>query len=251
MKGLRGWMYERVVSHHRKRGPVAQWGHQAFAGAATPTDRGVVAGARRRLRGVDVEIRRSARARRATLRVAPFRGAELVIPERTSEREVQAILERNRGWIERRLARARTAEGAGLGLQRQGVIWLDGLPHPTDLCGEALERRYRREARARLMRSVEHHGHRLALDGWRRIAVRDQRTRWGSCSTSGTLSFNWRLAMAPPPVLDYVVVHELCHLSCPDHSPAFWELVERALPGSREQRAWLRRHGHELLAYRA
>ena len=57
--------------------------------------------------------------------------------------------------------------------------------------------------------------------------------------------------MAPPPVLDYVVVHELCHLSCPDHSPAFWELVERALPGSREQRAWLRRHGHELLAYRA
>jgi predicted metal-dependent hydrolase len=199
---------------------------------------------------MDVEIRRSPRARRASLRVAPFRGVELVVPARTSERDVQAILHRHRGWIERRLERAREAETTGLGLQREGIIWLDGLPHPTDLGGAPLERRYRREARSRLEGSVAHNGDRLSLEGWKRIAVRDQRTRWGSCSTSGTLSFNWRLAMTPPAVLDYVVVHELCHIRRRDHSRAFWELVDRALPGNAEPRAWLRRHGHELLAYR-
>jgi predicted metal-dependent hydrolase len=175
---------------------------------------------------------------------------ELVVPARTSEWDVQAILHRHRGWIERRLERAREAETTGLGLQREGIIWLDGLPHPTDLGGAPLERRYRCEARSRLEGSVAHNGDRLSLEGWKRIAVRDQRTRWGSCSTSGTLSFNWRLAMTPPAVLDYVVVHELCHIRRRDHSRAFWELVDRALPGNAEPRAWLRRHGHELLAYR-
>jgi len=198
---------------------------------------------------MDIEIRRSPRARRATIKVAPFQGAELVVPLRTSDRQAQSILDRHRDWIERRLAVARKAEAAGLGLQREGVIWLGGVAHPTDLGGEALERRYRREARARLQRSVDEQAERLSLRGWKRIAVRDQRTRWGSWSTSGTLSFNWRLVMAPPDVLDYVVVHELCHLVRRDHSRAFWGLVEQSAPGHREPRAWLRRHGHELLAY--
>jgi predicted metal-dependent hydrolase len=199
---------------------------------------------------VHVEIRRSPRARRATIKVAPFRGAELVVPLRMDDRQAQSILERHRDWIERRLRVARDAEAAGLGLQRDGVIWLDGVPQPTALAGAALERRYRREARSRLERSVAEHSDRLALTAWKRIAVRDQRTRWGSCSTSGTLSFNWRLAMAPPPVLDYVVVHELCHLVRRDHSRTFWRLLEQSYPGHREARLWLRRHGHELLAYR-
>ncbi len=79
---------------------------------------------------------------------------------------------------------------------------------------------------------------------------RDQRTLWGSCSTTGTLSFNWRLVLAPLAVADYVVVHELCHLRVHGHSQRFWSLVERRRPDYREQRAWLREHGPELLAFR-
>ncbi len=85
---------------------------------------------------------------------------------------------------------------------------------------------------------------------YRRIRIGGQRTLWGSCSPSGTLSFNWRLVLAPPEVLDYVVVHELCHLSVPNHSRQFWALVERHRPHWRQQRDWLRDHGPELLAFR-
>jgi predicted metal-dependent hydrolase len=85
---------------------------------------------------------------------------------------------------------------------------------------------------------------------YQRIRIGGQRTLWGSCSARGTLSFNWRLALAPREVLEYVVVHELCHLRVPDHSTRFWALVERHRPHWRHQRDWLRRHGPELLAFR-
>ena len=85
---------------------------------------------------------------------------------------------------------------------------------------------------------------------YQRIRIGGQRTLWGSCSARGTLSFNWRLVLAPPEVLDYVVVHELCHLRVPDHSLRFWALVARHRPHWRDQRDWLRRHGPELLAFR-
>jgi predicted metal-dependent hydrolase len=84
----------------------------------------------------------------------------------------------------------------------------------------------------------------------KRIQIRDQRSRWGSCSTRGTLSFNWRLVLAPFDVLDYVVVHELCHLREPNHSRRFWRLVEQRRPCWRAQRDWLHEHGPELLAFR-
>ena len=83
-----------------------------------------------------------------------------------------------------------------------------------------------------------------------RVQIRDQRSRWGSCSTRGTLSFNWRLVLAPFDVLDYVVVHELCHLREPNHSLRFWKLVEQRRPDWRAQRDWLHEHGPELLAFR-
>ncbi|HEU5215044.1 MAG TPA: M48 family metallopeptidase [Gaiellaceae bacterium] len=86
---------------------------------------------------------------------------------------------------------------------------------------------------------------------YRRIRIGGQRTLWGSCSPKGTLSFNWRLVLAPVDVLDYVVVHELCHLRVPNHSRRFWALVEGRRPYWREQRDWLREHGAELLAFKA
>lgn len=78
------------------------------------------------------------------------------------------------------------------------------------------------------------------------ITIREQKTRWGSCSSTGTLSFNWRLMLAPPRVLDYVVVHELCHFKYMNHSKDFWALVESILPDYREYRSWLKEHGSDL-----
>lgn len=82
---------------------------------------------------------------------------------------------------------------------------------------------------------------------YHRITIRDQKTRWGSCSAKGTLSFNWRLMLAPPAILDYVVVHELCHLTHMNHSTAFWQAVAEVYPDYRTARKWLKDHGQELV----
>ena len=112
----------------------------------------------------------------------------------------------------------------------------------------AIDRWYRREARRRITAAVAREAGRLGVEHTS-IAIRDQRTRWGSCSRRGTLSFNWRLVIAPVEVLDYVVIHELCHLRELNHSKAFWRLVDEALPNWREQRRWLNEHGPELQSY--
>ncbi len=78
------------------------------------------------------------------------------------------------------------------------------------------------------------------------VGVRDPRSRWGSCSPGGRLSFSWRLLLAPEAVLDHVVAHEVCHLVRPDHSPAFWELLAGVDPGHRAARDWLAARGHLL-----
>ena len=83
---------------------------------------------------------------------------------------------------------------------------------------------------------------------WQRISIRCQKSKWGSCSGKGNLNFNCLLLLAPPEVLDYVVVHELCHLLEMNHSPRFWALVESILPDYAERRRWLREHGAALLA---
>jgi predicted metal-dependent hydrolase len=79
------------------------------------------------------------------------------------------------------------------------------------------------------------------------VRIANQRTRWGSCSTNGSMSFNWRLLLAPPAILEYVVWHEACHLVHMDHSPRFWALLERHLPDYRTPRRWLRDHGATLV----
>jgi hypothetical protein len=113
------------------------------------------------------------------------------------------------------------------------------------LARAALERWYRRRAQAivaeRLAHWNAHYGY-----TWTRVAIKEQKTRWGSCSRRGSLNFNWRLLLAPLPVLDYVVIHEICHLVEPNHAPPFWALVAQTCPDYRERRDWLRRHGHEL-----
>jgi predicted metal-dependent hydrolase len=108
----------------------------------------------------------------------------------------------------------------------------------------------KRQAQSDLKFRIDLHAKRLNLKP-RRIFVRDQTTRWGSCSTSGALSFSWRLILAPPFVLDYLAAHEVAHLAHMNHGPRFWALVARTMPRYDEARSWLHNHGSSLHAYGA
>ena len=108
-----------------------------------------------------------------------------------------------------------------------------------------LELRYKNAARSQFEKRVAFY-HSVTGGSYTSITVRDQKTRWGSCSSRGTLSFNYRLIFAPPRVLDYVVVHELCHLTHMNHSKEFWAMVASVMPDYQSCRSWLRNHGHEL-----
>lgn len=110
---------------------------------------------------------------------------------------------------------------------------------------EALKKRYRDKARARFESRVAYY-HKITGGRYTSVTVRDQKTRWGSCSSRGTLSFNYRLIFAPPDILDYVVVHELCHLTHMNHSADFWNMVGSVMPEYKIYRKWLKEHGHEL-----
>ena len=155
--------------------------------------------------------------------------AVLTVPAGMPDSEIERVLADHREW----LARERAAQSPRLRLDPQHVS----------------EDEARRAARELVAMVLDEEAPRLGVS-YRDVRIRDQRTRWGSCSPRGSLSFNWRLALAPFEVLDYVVVHELCHLREPNHSRRFWSLVESRRPGWREQRAWLREHGAELLAFR-
>ena len=194
-------------------------------------------------------VRESRRVRAARIVVAPYRGVEVVVRPGTSQRSIDLLLRRHQGWIADRLDEARATEQAPdrLGLADWDGAWLAGIAVPRPRGN--LTAWYRRIARERVGEAVRLQGERLGVTGWRRIRIADQRSRWGSCSTSGTLSFSWRLVVAPAEVLDYVVIHELCHLRQPNHSRAFWRMVDEADPNRRAAESWLRRHGAELRAY--
>jgi predicted metal-dependent hydrolase len=147
-----------------------------------------------------------------------------------SQAEIERLLVEQRPWLER---------------QRQRQVPRLGLERLTVSESEA-----RIAAREIVSALAEEEAEELDV-AYRQIRIGRQRTLWGSCSPRGVLSFNWRLVLAPFEVLDYVVVHELCHLLALDHSRRFWKLVEGRRPDWRDQRDWLREYGPELLAFRA
>jgi predicted metal-dependent hydrolase len=110
----------------------------------------------------------------------------------------------------------------------------------------AVERFYRRAASAEIVPRLDRACDAIGVS-YERVTIRSQRTRWASCSPSGTMSFNWRLLLAPEPVLDYVIWHEACHLVVLDHSKRFWRLVAKHCPDYREHVRWLRQHGATLV----
>jgi predicted metal-dependent hydrolase len=213
---------------------------------------------------LDYTIRRSPRARRIRVKVDPYEGVEVVIPQRATHREAQAAIRELRPWIEKRLHEAEAARlrlapppgtvpflGAHLRLhydahRTRAHRKHDELHVPATNPYEALERWYRAQARAEIAPRLDRATRTLGRPHTS-LAIRNQRTRWGSCSAGGAMSFNWRLMLAPEPVLDYVVWHEACHLVVMDHSHRFWRLVERHAPGYREPRTWLRRNGAALV----
>jgi predicted metal-dependent hydrolase len=213
---------------------------------------------------LDYTIRRSDRARRVRVSVDPHRGVEVVLPRRAGQREAQAAIAELRPWIERRLAEADAArrrlhhppgvvpfldarlvlrpEAGRTRVHRAGDVLLV----PAEQTAAAVERWYRREAHREIEPRLEAATRTLGRPHTT-LSIRSQRTRWGSCSATGAMSFNWRLMLAPEPVLDYVVWHEACHLVVMDHSRRFWALVERHVPGYRGPRRWLRENGAALV----
>jgi predicted metal-dependent hydrolase len=214
---------------------------------------------------LEYTIRRSPRARRIRVKVDPHEGVEVVIPQRATHRDAKQAVAELRPWIDRRLAEARHAQerlqpppgtvpflGAHLRLRHEAGRTRahrtgDELRLPEHRPHEALERWYRIQARKEIAPRAEEAAAAVGARQKVSVAIRNQRTRWGSCSTTGALSFNWRLLLAPEPVLDYVVWHEACHLVVMDHSRRFWALVERHVPDYREPRRWLRRNGAALV----
>jgi predicted metal-dependent hydrolase len=222
-----------------------------------------------------VQVRRHPRARRYTLRIhAATREVVLTMPPRGSLKEARAFAERHGGWIASRLRRLPVAAPFRHGT----IVPIRGLDHRIDhrrgargtvwsevasdgvrlLCvageaphvGRRVADHLRREAKRDLEAASRRYAARLGI-AVKRVSIRDQASRWGSCSATGVLSYSWRLILAPPFVLDYLAAHEVAHLIEMNHSPRFWRTVLGICPDTRRAKAWLDAHGAELHRYGA
>lgn len=220
-----------------------------------------------------IELRRHRQARRYTLRVqAATRTVALTMPLRGSLREARAFAERNGGWIAARLKRLPQpipfTEGLELPLRgvphrivhraTRGTVWIDPAAEMPLLCvaGDRahLARRVRdflkREAKRDLEAASRRYAAQLGVT-IKRVAIRDQVSRWGSCTAAGVLSYSWRLILAPPCVLDYLAAHEVAHLVEMNHSRRFWRIVADVCPDWQRAKGWLTAHGNALHRYGA
>jgi hypothetical protein len=220
-------------------------------------------------RRLKVEFKRNAQARRIVLRLTRTGdGIAVTVPRRASRVEALSFVESSRAWIASRLANQPTTVklGAGVTMPLRGephevkalagrrgsvlaisrAIWVPGGP---DHCGRRLRDWLIAEARRDLAAASEKYA---ALMGVkiRRVSIRDQKGRWGSCSSSGDLSYSWRLVLAPPHVLDYVAAHEVAHLRQMNHSPRFWRLVLTHCAHAARAKRWLKANGAELHRFR-
>lgn len=221
-------------------------------------------------------IRRSSRAKRITVKVDPRDGGvEVVLPRGATEADAARAVVELEGWIVKHQAKVTDARTRGHAGRPAGTVpYLgtdlllvpeaartrvhrkgDCLHVPADdaVQAQAIERWYRRQAKDELTPRVQAAVTELSNTApgrlriaYARTAIRDQRTRWGSCSSSGTISLNWRLLLASDEVAEYVVVHEVCHLAEMNHSAKYWELVAALFPEYERPRLWLREHGGSL-----
>lgn len=227
-------------------------------------------------RTVSVTVRRSARAQRLILRLDQTGTVTLVLPPGVREAEAQAFLTAHAGWLESRLAKVPEklafAPGASVpyrGIEhhirhrangdrigRRGVVWLEtaaGGPElhiagPVEHLPRRLTDWLKAEARRELAARSRLYAARLGRQIGR-VTVRDTRSRWGSCSSKGDLSFCWRLILAPDYVIDYVVAHEAAHLIEMNHSVRFWRLVDQLEVDRQRAQCWLKANGPRLHRY--
>ena len=153
-------------------------------------------------------------------------------PRQMSRAEIESFLTEKESWVLKHLRN----------MTQTGTSASDPASAPLS---DSERRRYIHMAREIFTRQVCFYADRMNVS-YGRISIREQKTRWGSCSSAGNLNFNWRLIFAPPAVLDYVVVHELAHRKEMNHSAAFYAIVEQVLPDYRSSQKWLRENGHQL-----
>ena len=210
---------------------------------------------------ITVDLRRSARARRLSLRVSRLDGkVTLTMPPRAPEREALAFLKEREDWLRGHLSGVTpglTVDQAGevlfqgrwlkvrTGQGRRIAVQDDGLLLPAGAGPNSVKAFLKTRARDALAAASDRHAARVGRR-YSRLTLRDTRSRWGSCSSSGALMYSWRLIMAPPEVLDYVAAHEVAHLVEMDHSAAFWNVVAGLMPDYAARRLWLREHGDQL-----
>ena len=212
---------------------------------------------------IALSLRRSPRARRISLRISALDGrVTLTLPKGLPEREALDFARQKEDWMRRHLAAQQpdvdVVQGATLpvegrmmqispGAGRRVVVQGESLLVPDEV-GPRLQAWLKVLARDRLVAASDRYAAALGRP-YTKITLRDTRSRWGSCASSGALSYSWRLIMAPPEVLDYVAAHEVAHLAEMNHSPAYWAGVARLLPGYAAPRQWLRAHGAGLHRY--
>ncbi|MHA1109048.1 MAG: M48 family metallopeptidase [Alphaproteobacteria bacterium] len=216
-----------------------------------------------------LRVRRSRRARRFLLHVDVSGMAELVIPRRAAFADGMAFAREKAGWIQSHLAAVPQPVpftdghsfpllGEELHIRHVDQLFEDFWRRRSDLfvaCARAqlpqrveswLRAEAGRQIRTRARHKADHIGRKIA-----RISLRDTRSQWGSCTHKGALNFSWRLVMAPEPVLDYVVAHEVAHLAELNHTRRFWDVVDGLCADVADSRAWLRCNGAGLHRYGA
>jgi predicted metal-dependent hydrolase len=222
-------------------------------------------------RSLPLRIVENNRARRLTLRIdTGGRGLRVTIPPGVARREIDRFLHSHRDWLEQRLAKVprRPNVRPGIKLPLRGVphrivhepsargtveVSFDDYGPVLIVHGERphLPRRLadflKRQAKRDIERLVRKHTAAIRRQA-KAVRLRDTSSRWGSCTADGVLSFSWRIMMAPPPVIDYLVAHEVAHLKQMNHGPKFWKLCAELCPDTERCRAWLKRNGHALQA---
>lgn len=217
---------------------------------------------------VEITLRRSAQARRLSLRVSGIDGrVTLTMPAHASTRAALAFASEKADWLRRHVA-ARAEDcvvqiGATVPVEGRMLRLLPGaggrapridgddllVPGSAETAPRRVQAWLRARARDRLAAASDGYAAKLGR-GYSSLTLRDTRSRWGSCSASGSLMYSWRLILAPPEVLDYVAAHEVAHLAEMNHSPAFWAVVTRLYGNYATPRGWLQRHGAGLHRYR-
>jgi hypothetical protein len=213
---------------------------------------------------IAVTLRRSARARRISLRVSAVDGrVTLTLPRGLPEREALEFARSKQAWLQGHLdgraPEVQAIPGAQIPVEGQILRIEAGPGKRVTPVGETLlvpggrpvrlQAWLKTLARDRLATASDRYSAMLGRP-YTRLTLRDTRSRWGSCSSSAGLSYSWRLIMAPPEVLDYVAAHEVAHLEQMNHSPAFWAVVADLMPDYAAHRGWLRKHGTDLHRYR-